>query len=141
MERGASVFAENPNRIFVTADLQFAPPAPGGGGEAAAPPPAPPTEQHFVWIVDGNGNLIEEWKQWNHLFKMPHAVRISPYDPEKNVWIIERENSQIFKFTNDGKKLLLTLGEKGVLKSDETHFGRPADIAFLPDGSFYVADG
>lgn len=143
-ERGASVFAETPNKIFVTADLEFPMPAAGGGGGAGAPaaPAAPPQlEQHFVWIVDGNGNLLEEWKQWNHLFKMPHAVRISPYDPEKNVWIIDRDNSQIFKFSNDGKKLLLTLGEKGVIQSDDTHFGRPADIAFLPDGTFFVADG
>jgi len=42
------------------------------------------------------------------------------------------DNSQIFKFSNDGKKLLLTLGEKEVIKSDETHFGRCANIAFLP---------
>src|SRR5581483_7200013 len=61
--------------------------------------------------------------------------------PDKNVWIISRDNDQIFKFTHDGKKLLMTLGEKGVQASDQTHFGRPADIAFLPDGSFYIADG
>ncbi len=35
----------------------------------------------------------------------------------------------------------MTLGEKGVIANDDKHFGRPADIAFLPDGSFYIADG
>ena len=49
--------------------------------------------------------------------------------------------SQIFEFTNDGKKLLLTIGEKNVEKSDQTHFGKQSDMAFLPDGSFYVSDG
>ncbi len=72
---------------------------------------------------------------------MPHAVRISPYDPERHVWIIDRDNSQVFEFTHDGKKLLLTMGEKGVIQSDDVHFGRPADISFTPDGSYYIADG
>jgi len=92
-------------------------------------------------ILDANGNVIEEWKQWEHLFKMPHEVQISPYDPDRSVWVVDRDNSQIFKFSNDGKKLLLTLGEKGVMQEDDTHFGRPANISFAPDGSFYVADG
>jgi peptidylamidoglycolate lyase len=140
LERGASVFAETPNRIFFTSDLEFSPQrGPGGAGSPAADHTSP--DHHFVMVLDANGNVVEEWKQWDSLFKMPHRVAISPYDPEKNVWIIDRENQQIFKFTNDGKKLLMTLGEKGVIASDEKHFGRPADISFAPDGSFYVADG
>jgi DNA-binding beta-propeller fold protein YncE len=35
----------------------------------------------------------------------------------------------------------MTLGEKGVIGDDEKHFGRPTDIAFLPDGTFFVSDG
>ena len=34
-----------------------------------------------------------------------------------------------------------TLGEEGVAADDETHFGKPQDVAFLPDGSALVADG
>ena len=48
---------------------------------------------------------------------------------------------QVFKFSNDGKKLLMTLGEPGVAGNDDKHFGRPTDIAWLPDGTFYVTDG
>jgi len=44
-------------------------------------------------------------------------------------------------FSNDGKQLLLTLGEEGVAAADDTHFGRPQDLDFLPDGSVLVADG
>ena len=44
------------------------------------------------------------------------------------------------KFTSRGK-LLLTLGVKGQDAADERHFGRPADIAFGPQGNVYVADG
>mgnify|MGYP003309731788 FL=1 len=35
----------------------------------------------------------------------------------------------------------MTLGEKLVPGDDETHFGRPQDVAFLPDGRILVADG
>lgn len=141
LERGASVFVESPNRIFYTTDLEFpVPPIRSfGAPEVAMGPPS--TDHHFIMILDANGNVVEEWKQWDSLFKMPHRVTISPYDPERNVWIIDRDNDQIFKFSHDGKQLLMTLGEKGVQGNDDKHFGRPADISFLPDGSFYVADG
>ena len=44
-------------------------------------------------------------------------------------------------FSNDGSELIKTLGEKNVPGDDETHFGRPQDVAFLPDGRILVADG
>ena len=34
-----------------------------------------------------------------------------------------------------------TLGEKGVEGTDGSHFGKPQDVAFLPDGRMLVADG
>ena len=71
----------------------------------------------------------------------PHSIQIDPHDPDKHVWIVDREGHQILKFTNDGKRVVLRLGEKGVAGSGGSHFNRPADVAFLPDGSFYVADG
>jgi peptidylamidoglycolate lyase len=35
----------------------------------------------------------------------------------------------------------MTLGEFKVPGNDEKHFGRPTDIAWLPDGTFFVSDG
>jgi sugar lactone lactonase YvrE len=35
----------------------------------------------------------------------------------------------------------MTLGEKNVPGQDETHFGLPQDVAFLPDGRILIADG
>src|SRR5437660_8867184 len=72
LERGCGVFAETPNRVFVTTDLQFAP-AGGGGGAAAAPRPAP-TPHPTIQVLDQTGKLVEEWTQWESLLKMPHAV-------------------------------------------------------------------
>ena len=32
-------------------------------------------------VVDRDGNIVEEWTQWDHLFRRPHSVSINPYDP------------------------------------------------------------
>ena len=87
------------------------------------------------------GNLIEDWTQWDKMFRRPHAVYISPYDPQKNVWIVDDYRHAIFKFSNDGKKLLQTIGEPNVPGNDDKHFYRPTFMAWLPDGTFFVADG
>ena len=151
----SGVFVDSPDRIFV---LQR--------GETRLPDPVPAgfagyagsiginvlreaerrTWRNCIFVVDGDGNVIEVWDQWDHLFEGsdgpgPHRVRISPYDPERRVWVVHETGHQIFVFSNDGSELLMTLGEKNVPGDDETHFGGPQDVAFLPDGRVLVADG
>ena len=132
------VFAESPSRIFVLQGGELPDPRPKDAGRG---PNAGHKAQNFVFILNRNGELIETWAQWDKLFSRTHKVTMNPYDPQKHVWIIDDVGQQIFEFTNDGKELVMTLGEKGVGGSDETHFGRPTDIAFLPDGTFFVSDG
>ncbi|MDP6582675.1 MAG: hypothetical protein QF681_18640, partial [Vicinamibacterales bacterium] len=151
----SGVFPESPDRIFVVQR-----------GETRLPDPVPPgfsgfvgsiginalreadrrTWQNCIYVVDGDGHLIEVWDQWDHLFEGsdgpgPHRIRISPYDPERRVWVVHETGHQIFVFSNDGSELLMTLGEKDVSGDDETHLGGPQDVAFLPDGRVLVADG
>ena len=151
----SGVFVESPDRIFISQR-----------GETRLPDPVPPgfagyagsiglnalreaerrTWQNCLLVVDSDGNVVEVWDQWDHLCADsdgpgPHRVRISPYDPERRVWVINETRHQIFVLSNDGSELLMTLGEKNVGGSDETHFGRPQDVAFLPDGRVLVADG
>jgi hypothetical protein len=151
----SGVFAESPNRIFIAQR-----------GETRLPDPIPPgflgfagsiginvlnATERRVWrnclyTLDGNGTVKERWNQWDRLCEGadgpgPHRVRISPYDPEHRVWVINETFSQIYVFSNDGSKLLATLGEKNVEGKDGRHFGKPQDVAFLPDGRILVADG
>jgi len=151
----SGVFAESPDRIFIAQR-----------GETRLPSPVPPEFAGYagsigintlratdrrVWRnclyqLDGDGRVIEIWNQWDYLCEGsagpgPHRIRISPYDPERRVWVINETFHQIYVFSNDGSELLLTLGEKNVPGDDETHFGRPQDVAFLPDGRILVADG
>lgn len=144
------VFAESPDRIFILArgELKLPDTLPrafngiwGSLGQRATEPK--PEVRNCIVVVDRNGTLIESWTQWDHLFDTggPHKARISPYDPDRHVWIVNDAKHQIYKFTNDGKQLVMTLGEAGVAGDDQTHFGSPQDVGFLPDGSILVADG
>ena len=96
---------------------------------------------HSVIVVDAQGNITEDWTQWDNMFKRPHAVYISPYDAQKRVWIVDDHTHAIYIFSNDGKQLLQTIGTPNVPGADGTHFNRPTFMAWLPDGTFYVADG
>jgi DNA-binding beta-propeller fold protein YncE len=103
-----------------------------------------PVFRNCIFVVDSEGRIVETWTQWDHLFEGtngPHKIRISPYDPERRVWVVNERRNQIHVFSNDGREMLMELGEAFVAAEDPTHFGLPQDIAFLPDGSFVVADG
>jgi sugar lactone lactonase YvrE len=97
--------------------------------------------EHCIVVVNAAGDLIEDWTQWDKMLRRPHAVYISPYDPQKHVWIVDDYRHAVFKFTNDGKKLVQTIGEPNVPGTDDKHFYRPTFMAWLPDGTFFVADG
>jgi hypothetical protein len=97
--------------------------------------------EHCLTVVDAQGNIVEQWTQWDKMMKRPHSVYVSPYDPQKHVWLVDDHMHVIYKFTNDGKQLLQTIGTPEVPGADATHFNRPTFMAWMPDGSFYVADG
>jgi sugar lactone lactonase YvrE len=102
---------------------------------------------HTVFIVNREGKMVGEWP---HLNKMsaadpcgrgPHKIKMSPYDPERHVWIIDDQLHVIWKFTYDGK-LVMTLGTTGKRGRDAGKlFDRPTDIDWLPDGTFFISDG
>ncbi len=151
----SGVFAESPDRIFI---LQR--------GETRLPDPIPAEFdgfagsiginvlrdtvrriwRHCLYTLNSDGKVTDLWDQWDHLCEGsdgpgPHRVRINPYDPARKVWVVNETFHQIYVFSNDGRELVMTLGEKNVSASDETHLGQPQDVAFLPDGRVLVADG
>jgi len=124
---------------------------PGAGGTGQDPDDGPKLWKGTVgvdakWencivVADANGNIIERWTQWDKILKRPHFVAISPYDPEKFVWIVDDHMHAIYKFTHDGKTLVQTIGTPTVKGADGTHFNRPTFLNWLPDGTMFVADG
>ncbi len=100
-----------------------------------------PRWDHNLYVVNKQGKMTESWEQHNAKFVRPHRVLVNPYDPAKHVWLVDDGAQMIYKFTNDGKTLVQSWGEFKVSASDDKHFGRPTDIAWLPDGTFFVSDG
>src|SRR5215831_5211290 len=97
--------------------------------------------EHCILVFDGKGNLIEDWTQWDSMLQRPHFVAISPYDPEKHVWIVDDHKHVVHRFTHDGKTKVQTIGTYGEPGADDKHFNRPTYLDWFPDGSFVVADG
>jgi DNA-binding beta-propeller fold protein YncE len=95
---------------------------------------------HVLMVVNAAGEIVESWDQHNYLFTHPHSIAISPYDPERHVWVVDDDSEQIFKFTRDGR-LVMTIGEFRVPGNDRTHLGGPSGITWLPTGEFFVTDG
>jgi len=124
---------------------------PGAGGSGQDPDDGPKLWkgtvgvdakwEHCLTVVDGNGKIIEQWTQWDKIFKRPHYITINPYDPEKHVWVVDDHMHAIYKFSHDGKTLVQTIGTPTVKGADGTHFNRPTFLNWLPDSTLFVADG
>jgi peptidylamidoglycolate lyase len=136
-----TVFAESADRIFI-GSLGVTPKATAPPTLTTFDPKVPGAKvDHPLVVVNRNGQVIERWTQWYDRFGSIHKVTINPYDPEKHIWVVDRASQQVMQFTHDGKTLVMALGERSVAGQDDKHFGRPSDIAFLPDGTFFVSDG
>jgi peptidylamidoglycolate lyase len=97
--------------------------------------------EHCLLVVDANGNITEQWTQYDSRFRRPHYVAINPYDPEKHIWLVDDQGHAVYKLTNDGKQILQTLGTPYEPGTDDKHFNRPTFLAWLPDSTMYVSDG
>lgn len=102
--------------------------------------------QNCLYTMNADGEVTEIWDHLDYLCEGsegpgPHRIRISPYDPESRIWLVNETFHQIYVIANDGSKVLATYGEKLVPGDDESHFNMPQDVAFLPDGRILVADG
>lgn len=88
-----------------------------------------------ILVFNAQGNFVRGWG--DDVIKTAHGLRV---DRQGNVWVTDIGYHQVLKFSPEGK-LLLTLGQKGQPGNTPERFDKPTDIAFAPDGSFYVSDG
>jgi NHL repeat-containing protein len=148
----SGIFVESPDRIYLISRGELKLPAqlpPNFNGSIGSLPEQTTRQKavlrNCIVVANSRGEILERWAQHDHLFEVggrgPHRIKINPYDPERHVWVVDDSGQQIYKFSHDGKRLVMTLGEAGVAGDDERHFGRPTDVAWLPDGTMFVADG
>ena len=118
-----------------------------------------PNSSNYMVVVNSQGEITERWTQWDTVLNTPHQVYISPYDPDRHVWVVERGgdntvrdiHEQIIKFTNDGSEIALRLLDPNPRQSAEEaranlnpgplDFGQASVMTFLPNGDFLVGDG
>ncbi len=95
-----------------------------------------PIASATVLCFDGaSGKLLSSWGQ--NRFVTPHGLRIDSHD---HVWVTDVALHQVFEFSHDGE-LLLSLGTERTPGLDATHFDKPTDVGFAPDGSILISDG
>ena len=142
----SAVVADNPDRILVGITY---------GDRNAEGEQRPYHSSNKIVAVNANGDMIENWSQWDTTVAFPHQLYISPYDPERHIWMVDRGGNgiheQVIKFTNDGKQIVLRLLDPNPRQSGEEaranknpgplDFGQASTMTFLPNGDFLVADG
>ena len=100
---------------------------------------------------DTAGNVVHSWGDLKILDPRLHSCA---FDKDNNFWIASAPSGMVQKYTHDGSKLLLQIGEKGKLDSvDGTEKGKglntPGPAFYMPSslfadpstGELFVADG
>ena len=90
-----------------------------------------------VLVFNRAGELQDTWG--DGLFPDKHSIDV---DQAGFVWITDRTDQMVYKFTVAGEQLL-ALGTIGVAgdNSSTDAFNRPSDITVAPNGDIFVADG
>ena len=93
-----------------------------------------------IMEFDRNGKFVRSFG--SGLFVFPHSLFV---DRDNNLWVTDcgvknGRGNQVLKLSPEGK-VLLTLGEKGVLGGRPDNFVGPTDVAIARNGDIYVADG
>lgn len=71
------------------------------------------------------------------LFEAAHGLKV---DPEGNLWVTDRILHIVLKLSPRGR-VLMVMGRRGQSGEGDDTFNGPTDVAFAPNGDFYVADG
>lgn len=91
--------------------------------------------RHSIIEFDKSGNVVRFWG--DGVFVRPHALE---FDPEGNLWAVDDQGHIVVKMDGLGR-VRMVLGRKNTRGETSDTFNRPTDIAFAPNGDFYVTDG
>lgn len=97
----------------------------------------PIAENTLVHFDTSTGEAKYQWGA--KMFYMPHGLTI---DQEGNFWVTDVAMHQVLMFKpNDLTHPALTVGELFKAGSGPSQLCRPADVAVMKNGDFFVADG
>ena len=146
---GAAVYPESPDRVFTVShrgiERERTTPLVWGRGIFTIPDSPYSTSgkvearpDHHVVVVNRDGEPTESWTWNDHLFGKLNRVFISKTDPDRHVWLTDSVNQKVYKFTNDGKELVMAVGEVEAGSTQDDPW-KGQDIAWLANGDFYTA--
>ena len=106
----SGVWAESPERIIIAQRGETVLPYPipndfpgyaGSLGINVLRETSRRTWQNCLYTVNGSGEVQEIWSHLDYLCEGsegpgPHRVRISPYDPERRIWLVNETFHQIY---------------------------------------------
>jgi DNA-binding beta-propeller fold protein YncE len=93
---------------------------------------------HPVIQFDKSGKLLQAWTEVP--VTAAHGLRV---DREGNIWTVDVAAHRVLKFTPGGH-LLMMIGQVGGspgTNDTKDGFNRPTNLAFAPNGDFFVSDG
>ena len=105
-------------------------------------------KQDNVWIFNRGQHPVVEFDKHGKFLKSfaevpvvsSHGIRVGP---DGNVWLIDVAGHKLLKMSPEGR-VLMVIGANGNAPGDNDSkqaFNRPTNIAFGPNGVFFVSDG
>ncbi|TVR50587.1 MAG: hypothetical protein EA421_16965 [Gemmatimonadales bacterium] len=97
----------------------------------------------LVMELDPDGHVVQAWRDRTevpHWPEMAHGIHV---DANRFVWVIDRDQHQILKLTDEGEHVL-TIGRPGETggSEDVARLGRPSNVWVHPEtNELFVADG
>jgi DNA-binding beta-propeller fold protein YncE len=91
--------------------------------------------EHPIIEFDRDGKFVRSWG--DGVFLRAHGLKV---DPEGNLWAVDDGGHTVMKM-DAGGRVRMILGRKGQAGESHETFNRPTDVAFAPNGDFYVSDG
>lgn len=93
---------------------------------------------HPVIQFDQSGKLLQAWTEVP--VTAAHGLRV---DRDGNVWTVDVAAHRVLKFTPSGHLLMMIGQVGGSPGTNDTRdgFNRPTNLAFAPNGDFFVSDG
>ncbi|MGA2592769.1 MAG: peptidyl-alpha-hydroxyglycine alpha-amidating lyase family protein [Bryobacteraceae bacterium] len=93
---------------------------------------------HPIIQFDSNGNMLQVWPA--EMIKSAHGIRV---DRDGNIWAVDVKGHTVLKFNPEGRLLMVIGGVRGAPGNNDSKdaFNEPTNVAFAPNGDFYVTDG
>ncbi len=94
---------------------------------------------HPVIQFDKSGKMLQAWTEVP--VTAAHGIRV---DPDGNIWTVDVAAHRLMKFTPAGRLLMMigqVGGAAGANNDIKDGFNRPTNLAFQPNGDFFVSDG